>query len=247
MHISEGLDKYLESMVAKPAASKAMVLSGLLGFFGAAVMFAGDLLLYAHWREMPVVNEAILSLLPGRKAVLLATSGQLQLSGILGPIAAVFYLFGAWHLYIKLAVYSRFWATLTAVSFGFSIIIAGAYHALWGMYGFIVQFANEQGLASLALLEVAANYMTFVADTVTVPLGLACLIVLVRTLLAETDYPRWMALLNPFLLFFAGGPILASVAINMPVPYGALTVGTYFNVVMMIFFMASVYSPKRKR
>ena len=115
------------------------------------------------------------------------------------------------------------------------------------MYGFIVQFANEQGLASLALLEVAANYMTFVADTVTVPLGLACLIVLVRTLLAETDYPRWMALLNPFLLFFAGGPILASVAINMPVPYGALTVGTYFNVVMMIFFLASVYSPKRKR
>lgn len=246
MHILRGLEKYLQSMVAKPTASRAMVLSGLLGFLGAAIMFAGDLLLYAHWREMPVVNEAILSLLPGRKAVLLATSGELQISGVLGPIAAVFYLFGAWHLYIKLAFYSRFWAALTAVSFAFSIIIAGAYHALWGMYGLIVQFANAQESAALALLEVAANYMTFVADTVTVPLGLACSIVLVRTLLAKTDYPRWMALLNPLLLLFVGGPILTSVAVNMAVPYGALTVGTYFNVVMMIFFLASVYSPKRK-
>tara|TARA_B110001450_G_scaffold220750_1_gene216392 strand:- start:637 stop:1380 length:744 start_codon:yes stop_codon:yes gene_type:complete len=246
VHILGELDKYLQLIAAEPAASKAMVLSGLLGFFGAAVMFAGDLLLYAHWGEMPVVDEAILSLLPGRKAVLLATSGQLQISGVLGPIAAVFYLFGAWHLYIKLAFYSRFWAALTVVSFAFSIIIAGAYHALWGMYGFVVQFANEQGLASLALLEAAANYMNFVADTVTVPLGLACLIILVRTLLAKTDYPRWMALLNPLLLLFVGGPILDSVAINMAVPYGALTVGTYFNVVMMIFFLTSVYSPKRK-
>ena len=110
MHILGELDKYLQLIAAEPAASKAMVLSGLLGFFGAAVMFAGDLLLYAHWGEMPVVDEAILSLLPGRKAVLLATSGQLQISGVLGPIAAVFYLFGAWHLYIKLAFYSRFWA-----------------------------------------------------------------------------------------------------------------------------------------
>lgn len=246
MHILRGLEKYLQSMVAKPTASRAMVLSGLLGFLGATIMFAGDLLLYAHWREMPVVNEAILSLLPGRKVVLLATSGELQISGVLGPIAAVFYLFGAWHLYIKLAFYSPFWAALTAISFAFSIIIAGAYHALWGMYGLIVQFANTQQSAALALLEAAANYMTFVADTVTVPLSLACSIVLVRTLLAKTDYPRWMALLNPLLLLFVGGPILTSVAVNMAVPYGALTVGTYFNVVMMIFFLASVYSPKRK-
>jgi hypothetical protein len=114
------------------------------------------------------------------------------------------------------------------------------------MYGLIVQFANTQESAALALLEAAANYMTFVADTVTVPLSLACSIVLVRTLLAKTDYPRWMALLNPLLLLFVGGPILTSVAVNMAVPYGALTVGTYFNVVMMIFFLASVYSPKRK-
>jgi hypothetical protein len=241
------LESYLLLITREPTANRAMVLSGLLGFLGALIMFFGDLLLYAHWRDMPVVSETILSLLPGRKAVLLATSGQLQISGVLGPIAGVFYLFGAWHLYIKLAFYSRFWAVLTAVFFGFSIIIAGAYHALWGMYGFVVQFANEQGLASLALLEVAANYMTFVADIVTVPLGLACLIVLVRTLLTKTDYPRWMSLLNPLLLLFVSGPILAAVAVNMAVPYGALTVGTYFNVVMMIFFLASVYSPQAKK
>ena len=107
------LESYLLLITREPTANRAMVLSGLLGFLGALIMFFGDLLLYAHWRDMPVVSETILSLLPGRKAVLLATSGQLQISGVLGPIAGVFYLFGAWHLYIKLAFYSRFWAVLT--------------------------------------------------------------------------------------------------------------------------------------
>jgi hypothetical protein len=185
-------------------------------------------------------------LLPGRKAVLLATTEQLHISGVLGPIAGIFYLFGAWHLYIKLAFYSRFWAALTAVSFAFSIIIAGAYHALWGMYGFVVQFANQQGSESLALLDAAASYMTFVTDTVTWPLGLAFLVIFVRVLLAKTDYPRWIVFLNPLILLFVGGPLLATLATNMAVPYGALTVGTYFNVVMMAFFLTSIFSPIRK-
>ena len=246
MHILGRLDKYLQSMVAEPTASKAMVVSGLLGFLGAAIMFAGDLLLYAHWGEMPAVSEIVDSLLPGRKAVLLATTEQLHISGVLGPIAGIFYLFGAWHLYIKLAVYSRFWAALTAVSFAFSIIIAGAYHALWGMYGFVVQFANQQGSESLALLDAAASYMTFVTDTVTWPLGLAFLVIFVRVLLAKTDYPRWIVFLNPLILLFVGGPLLATLATNMAVPYGALTVGTYFNVVMMAFFLTSIFRPIRK-
>ena len=246
MHILGRLDKYLQSMVAEPTASKAMVVSGLLGFLGAATMFAGDLLLYAHWGEMPAVSEIVDSLLPGRKAVLLATTEQLHISGVLGPIAGIFYLFGAWHLYIKLAFYSRFWAALTAVSFAFSIIIAGAYHALWGVYGLVVQFANQQGSESLALLDAAASYMTFVTDTVTWPLGLAFLVIFVRVLLAKTDYPRWIVFLNPLILLFVGGPLLATLATNMAVPYGALTVGTYFNVVMMAFFLTSIFSPIRK-
>jgi hypothetical protein len=246
VHILGRLDKYLQSMVAEPTASKAMVVSGLLGFLGAAIMFAGDLLLYAHWGEMPAVSEIVDSLLPGRKAVLLATTEQLHISGVLGPIAGIFYLFGAWHLYIKLAFYSRFWAALTAVSFAFSIIIAGAYHALWGMYGFVVQFANQQGSESLALLDAATSYMTFVTDTVTWPLGLAFLVIFVRVLLAKTDYPRWIVFLNPLILLFVGGPLLATLATNMAVPYGALTVGTYFNVVMMAFFLTSIFSPIRK-
>jgi hypothetical protein len=239
--------KYLETMALEPTASKAMIFSGVLGFLGAVIMFAGDLLLYAHWGEMPAVSEIIDSLLPGRKAVLLATTEQLQMSGVLGPIAAVFYLFGAWHLYIKLNFYSRFWAAITAVLFAFSIIIAGAYHALWGMYGFVVQFANQQGSESLVLLDAAASYMTFVTDTVTWLLSLAFLVIFVRVLLAKTDYPRWIVFLNPLILLFVGGPLLATLATNMAVPYGALTVGTYFNVVMMVFFLASIFSPIRKR
>lgn len=238
--------KSLLSVFATSNTDKTVVISGLLGFLGAAIMFAGDLLLYAHWREMPEVNEAILSLLPSRKVVILAAPWQLQVSGVLGPIAAGFYLFGAWHLYINLAARSRFWASLTAILFGLSIIIAGAYHALWGMYGFIVQFANDQGLSSLVLLEAASNYMAFVADIVAAPLGIACLIVLVRTLQFKTNYPRWMVLLNPLPLLLVGSPILASLTINMTTPYDALTVGTYFNVVMMLFFFTSVLSSKQK-
>ena len=97
------------------------------------------------------------------------------------------------------------------------------------------------------LLDAAASYMTFVTDTVTWLLGLAFLVIFVRVLLAKTDYPRWIVFLNPLILLFVGGPLLATLATNMAVPYGALTVGTYFNVVMMVFFLASIFSPIRKR
>ena len=239
-------DLYLRSVVAQPQANQAMVFSGLLGFLGAFIMFVGDLLLYAHWEAVPAINDAVLALLPGRKAVLLATINDLHVSGLLGPIAAVFYLFGAWHLYIKLASRSPLWAGLTAICFAFSIVIAGAFHALWGMFGFVVQFANQHADESLILLNTASNYMAFITDMVTIPLGLACAVLLVRSFLGKTDYPRWMLVFNPLLLLLVGGPILDSIVVDMAVPYGALTVGTFFNVAMMVFFAASILSPIRQ-
>ena len=66
MNILGRKGKYLETMALEPTASKAMIFSGLLGFLGAVIMFAGDLLLYAHWGEMPAVSERVDSLLPVR-------------------------------------------------------------------------------------------------------------------------------------------------------------------------------------
>ena len=247
MTFSTKLSSYLVSIAAQPQANQAMMFSGLLGFLGAFIMFVGDLLLYAHWQSMPMVIDAVDNLLPGRKAVLLATVSDLHISGVLGPIAAVFYLFGAWHLYIKLASRSPLWAAIAAVCFAFSIVIAGAFHALWGMFGFVVQFANQHTDQSLVLLETASNYMDFVADTVIMPLGLACAILLVRGVLGKTDHPRWVSAFNPLLLLVLGVPVLDSLVIDMAVPYGALTVGTFFNVVMMLFFAVSTVSPIRQR
>lgn len=81
---------------------KALFYSGILGLLGAAAMLAGDLLLYAHWGDMPEVKEAVHALVPARKSVLLATSTDLHISGLLGPVASILYLFGAWHLYLNL-------------------------------------------------------------------------------------------------------------------------------------------------
>jgi hypothetical protein len=216
---------------------------GALGLAGALLMLTGDLLSYAHWQEMPRVEESVLGLIPARRSILLATNLQLKLSGLLGPVGAAFYLFGALHIYLRLESSSRRWATATALSFGFAIVLVGAYHALWSHYGIILQYANRQPAPPLLLLEAAESNMRFMNDAVTVPMMFALVVLLVRVAAGWSSYPRWMALVTPCLPLVIGPPLLTPIAAGVPTPYAAFLTGAYFNAVMVFYFSASLLCP----
>ena len=137
---AESLVMKIDQIQSRPA----LILSGILGLTGAVLMLAGDLLFYAHWGDIPQYHDAIEKLVPARMSILLASPLQLHISGILGPIAAFFYLFGAWHIYQCIDRYSKAWAKVTCFAFGFGFVASGSYHALWSLYGLIIQFSNAQ-------------------------------------------------------------------------------------------------------
>lgn len=114
--------------------------------------------------------------------------------------------------------------------------MSGTYHALWSMYGIIIQFANTQAVVPIDLLEAAQNYATFIVNAALVPIMLSMFVLFSAILLGKSNYPRWMALFSPFLAFAVGPPILTPIAADLAPPYGAFITGAFFNSVMLVFF-----------
>jgi len=218
--------------------------AGLLGMLGAAIMLAGDLLLYAHWEELPLVSEAVNDVIPARKSILLATPTELLISGVLGPLSAFLYLFGAAHLYLAFRSSHRIAAILITVLFGVGFVASGAYHALWTNYGFVIQNLNESPFPT-GLLRNAHSYMEAMNTTAAIPIGLGSLLLLVLIVLGKSPYPRWMSVFSPLPWLGVGPAVLAPIAADLAPPYGSLLVGAYYNVIMLLFFGMSVMTLRR--
>jgi len=225
-----------ETPWVKPAA--------MSGALGAGLMFAGDLLFFAHWEEMPIVSERIEELLAARRSLLLATTGDLRVSGILGPLSALLYMGGAWHLYARLRSSPRpaiAVGCLSAIGFALS----GGYHLLWALYGTLLQFGNEHSAIPAELLLEAAATMAFVNEAVSLPLGLAMLALTLLIVTGRSDYPKWFGLFTPLLPLAVGPTFLEPIAATLDTPYGAFFTGAYYNAIMAIFFVFSGLVPRR--
>lgn len=221
--------------------------TALGGLAGALLMLAGDFLLYGHWSTMPKVNDTIQMLIPYRQTILLAEPLHLRLSAILGCLASIASLFGAYHIYLRLERGSNIWAAIAGFAFAFAVILGGTYHAFWSAYGFILQFANTQTEVPHELIGNLTSAMEGLNSILSPPLLLALGILLARILLGKSDYPKWAAALTPLPLILLGGVFLNDIASALASPYGSLAKGTYFNVVMTIFFLVSLLCPRKTR
>ena len=210
-----------------------LLITAVAGLFGAVLMFTGDMLLYGHFGSgAEFIN---------RHKTVIAEAGtvRLYLAGALGPIAAIFYLIGAYHLYLRLQPSRAFVRILTSLAFAAMFVIAGAVHAVWAAYALVLR-GVAHGQANTELETVMRSYLAFVyrlAEIVGYP---SALLLFILVLMGRTSYPRWSAVLNPGLLMLA-----SSLVVFLPAPIGAPIVGGLFNLTFVVFFALSLATTPR--
>lgn len=219
--------------------------AGLLGLAGALLMLAGDMLMYAHGPGGPEAPEGVRALLGIRAPILRATPGELILSGLTGPLAAVLYLIGVWHLFVRLDAAPALLRRLVTLAFASLFVLAGTYHALWSFHALVLQHASAEPAVASQLVDSAVRYTRAVYQTALALALVGGMPLLALVALGRTRYPRWTAALNPILLVLLA-PLLLPAAERLPDPLGAMWVGGWFNSVFALFFAVSLATSGRQ-
>ena len=205
---------------------------GSLGIGGALLMFIGDMCLYGHLgsgsdfgTNLPLVisNESDIQIIAG---------------GFIGPIAALLYCLGFLSVYGMIFPKSPKLAIIVTGSAIATIVIGGAYHAMWGIRALLI----KAGLPSGDFHELnnqIKQYTLLFYDAAGVVGGITSLLLLFAVLSRKSLYPRWTAIVNPGFLF-----LLSPLAGFIPAPLGAIVYGGYFNLVFVVFFSVMVFSTR---
>ena len=112
---------------------KAIRITGLAGITGALLMFAGDMFLYGGFyggAEFFEQSRTIMGEIPQLR---------LMIGGALGPLAAIMYVIGCWHIYLALKPGGKTLAAIAFAGLAGMMIISGAYHAGFTNIGFIIR------------------------------------------------------------------------------------------------------------
>ncbi len=157
--------------------------------------------------------------------------------GLLGPVGAVLYLAGFWHVYLNTVQAGRLAAKMVLIGLALMIVSGGAYHVLW-----VIRILSlKYGLANVAELspftDAVESYLATVYQASAVPGYLASPILAVLVLIGRSRYPRWTVLANPGLLMLLGllvGPSF------FPAPAGAVILGGFINLIFCVFFAVSI-------
>ncbi|WP_373801629.1 DUF6796 family protein, partial [Bacteroides heparinolyticus] len=110
---------------------KKLRLTGYMGVAGSLLMYIGDMLLYFTTQPIPDLEK---DLLPSMGTVPLE---RLIAGGIIGPLAAVLYIIGFYHLFLRVKKERRKTACWMLASLSVSIIVGGAYHAFFPAFGIV--------------------------------------------------------------------------------------------------------------
>ena len=215
-------------------------LTAIGGIFGAMTMFVGDVLLYAHWGPVESLDQTIVSRIPFRTSILLANELQLDISALLGILAIIGYCFGALHIYQRFDAGLKFLGVAAASLFALGTLFGGAYHALWSMYGKVLQASMVDPASHASLLDSLKNTLDFMNTAAAIPVMLSLLVLVAVVVMGKTSFPRFFAVLTPLPLIVVSGMLLTPLAEVVNSPYSSLIKGTNFNIVMIIFFASSL-------
>ena len=204
------------------------------GLVGALLMFTGDMLLYGHFGSGAEFISRYKTVITG------ASSLRLYLAGALGPVAAIFYLAGVYHLYMRLQPARVILRIVTSLALAAMFVIAGAVHAVWAAYALVLR-GVAQGQANADLESVMRAYLDLVYNMAEIVGYPSALLLFVLVLMGRTTYPRWSAFLNPGLIM-----LTSSLVVFLPAPIGAPVVGGLFNLAFVVFFAISLATTPRR-
>ena len=220
--------KHLPPQATSLKAQNDSALFGLVGVAGAALLFAGDMLLYGHagsgdgfLRRLPTVASG-------------KSPGRLFAGGALGPIGAVLIAAGFWHVFLEVRSAFRRGSRVLFAGFAFMSAGAAAFHATWTVRMLLYRFSITPDALTPAQMSLGL-YMGLLFAITAVPGYVASGVLLAAVLSGRTRYPRWSAPINPGVLALFSG-----VTIWAPAPWGAPLRGGFLSLMLLVFFVTSV-------
>jgi hypothetical protein len=199
------------------------ILTGLIGLLAATLVGAGEFML--HFDPLGRYGQGF-DFLKG------ATESRATAGHFLGVLGAPLYVVGAWHIYLMLRPANRFWAMLAFFVMAYGCIVGGVWIGSRATAAFLVNTIPEDALASaIGLYELRyESLLTVVRSAILVLSGIFVWLILT----GRSNYPRWMAALNPIIL------ILASFLVFWLAPgIGKYLMPIALNVAFLILFSVS--------
>jgi len=212
---------------------KILRLTGLAGVAGALLMFSGDMFLYGGFyggAEFREISRRIMSEIP-----LL----RLMIGGAIGPVAAMLYTIGFWHVYLALKEGGKKIAKIVFSGFVSMIIIGGAYHSGFVNIGLVLRAKNSVNETDLKIIKTlfiqVLDYLHLLYNISFVFGLVGTILFLYLILFKKTKYPKWIILLTPTLLL-----LTSHIATYLPAPVGGIIYGGYINLSFLLFFCVSI-------
>ncbi len=203
--------------------SRAVVIAGFVGLFGALLTGTGEFLLHYDALARFADYEFFAGI-----SVQRTTIGH-----FFGTLGAPLYLVGSWHIYLMLKPASPRWSLVAFLVTAYGFVVG----AVWiGSRASISALLNSpeasQTMELIALYDLRYEALLQIIRIAVLVLSV---IFVWLTLSGRSRYPKWMAILNPILL------IIGSFVVYAVAPaIGKYLMPIALNVAFFIFFAASV-------
>lgn len=200
-----------------------LILSGLIGLLAATLVGVGEFML--HFDSLARYGQGF-DFFKG------VTESRATAGHFFGVLGVPLYVVGAWHIYLMMRPANRFWAKLAFFVMAYGCIVGGVWIGSRATAAFLVNAIPEDAVASaIGLYELRyESLLTVVRVAVLVFSGIFVGLILT----GRSNYPRWMAALNPIVL------ILASFLVFWLVPaIGKFLMPIALNVAYFILFSVS--------
>ena len=172
------------------------------------------------------------------------SSERLLWGNTLGLVTLPLELCGLWllHLALRPSAERLSWTVLLTLSFA---IIAGvAFHVASAFLGTAYQVHQQLGdNITGEMVEQFEVYRGVLFRFAQVATGVGAACFAAHVLLRPTPFPKWMAIVNPLVLIL----LVRLVASLVPAPLGGYVAPGYFNLAMLLFFMANFVVLWRRR
>ena len=199
------------------------ILTGLIGLLAATLVGVGEFMLHFD----PLVRYG-----QGFDFFKGVTESRATAGHFFGVLGAPLYVLGAWHIYLMLRPANRFWAKLAFLVMAFGCIVGAVWIGSRATAAFLIHTIPQDALVSaIGLYELRyESLLTVVRVAVLVLSGIFVWLILT----GRSNYPRWMAALNPIFL------ILVSFLVFWVAPgIGKYLMPIALNVAYFILFLVS--------
>ena len=209
--------------------------AGLAGLAGALLFFCGDMLMVGHWGAGATHREGV------RRMLQESSQMRLFIGGLVGPIAGCLCLLGFWHVRQNLIGRSPFLGRVVFFALAAATVAVSVVHALLVPMLLAHRYSDAHGGTASELIEALRNYFDLGNFLFKGPFYLGMILLLILVLSGRSSYPRWTVLANFGLL-----SLLGPLADRVPAPLGAVLVGGFESLALLLFFLVSVISTWRR-